>query len=53
MVRTVDDRHEIIDLESTNGTQVNTVDVAPHQAQALSHGDRVRIGQTVLEYVQQ
>lgn len=53
MVRTVEDRHEIIDLESTNGTQVNAVDLPPHQAHPLAEGDVIRIGQTVLEYVRQ
>ena len=53
MVCAVEDRHEIIDLGSINGTEVNDVELVPHQAHALAAGDRIRIGQTVLEYVRQ
>ena len=39
----------IIDLGSTNGTQVNGVSAAEH---ALRDGDRITLGEAVLEYVE-
>lgn len=43
------DRWWIVDLGSTNGTRVNGTLAAE---QALSHGDRVELGETVLEFVE-
>ena len=39
----------VIDLGSTNGTQVNGVSAAEH---ALRDGDRITLGEAVLEYVE-
>ena len=39
------DRYHIIDLESSNGTQINGKPLVPRQARILRPGDRVQMGQ--------
>jgi hypothetical protein len=46
-IRRTDAGFELVDLGSTNGTLVNDVPVREH---LLSHGDRITIGETVLEF---
>jgi pSer/pThr/pTyr-binding forkhead associated (FHA) protein len=42
--------YAIEDLDSANGTLVNGVRLAPHSAQVLHHGDRLRIGSVDLVF---
>lgn len=42
--------YHIIDLGSTNGTFVNGQRLVPHNPRQLRHGDRIRLGQIVLEF---
>jgi hypothetical protein len=46
-VRLVDGAHQVTDLGSTNGTQVNGATVAHHR---LSYGDVITVGASVLRY---
>ena len=46
----VNDGYSVEDLQSTNGTQVNGKRV---RAAALSHGDEIRIGRTLFEFVRE
>lgn len=41
----------IIDLASVNGTYVNEQKIYPHTPHILAVGDRIRVGQTVFEYL--
>lgn len=41
----VDNRLQIADLGSTNGTFLNTERLIPHQGYTLKHGDEIRLGQ--------
>jgi hypothetical protein len=43
-------RHWIEDLSSANGTLLNEAQVLPDAPQMLKPGDRIRLGDTVLEY---
>ena len=43
-----DGRFLLQDLKSTNGTQVNAESIDVH---LLSHGDKIRIGRTVLQFL--
>jgi hypothetical protein len=43
-----DDRLQIADLGSTNGTYLNTERLVPHQPYAVKHGDEIRLGQLFL-----
>jgi len=46
----VNDSYSVEDLQSTNGTQVNGKRV---RSTTLSHGDEVRIGRTLFEFVRE
>jgi pSer/pThr/pTyr-binding forkhead associated (FHA) protein len=46
-IRRTDAGFVLVDLGSTNGTLLND---APIQEQVLENGDRITIGQTVLEF---
>jgi pSer/pThr/pTyr-binding forkhead associated (FHA) protein len=46
----VNDTYSVEDLQSTNGTQVNGKRV---RSVALTHGDEVRIGRTLFEFVRE
>jgi DNA-binding SARP family transcriptional activator len=50
MIRTAAGRHEVVDLDSTNGTWVNGDPLVPGRARELSDGDELRVGETVLRY---
>jgi len=43
-------RYRIIALESTNGTYLNGVQLAPSVPQLLRNGDRIHLGRVVLEF---
>jgi pSer/pThr/pTyr-binding forkhead associated (FHA) protein len=43
-------RHEITDLRSTNGTNVNGLPLTPHRPRALAHGDEIQIGVHTVGY---
>ncbi|MCO6510701.1 MAG: protein kinase [Aridibacter famidurans] len=50
------ERYMLEDLGSSNGTLLipssnETVRLAPHQAQELAHGDRIKLGDTMLHFV--
>ncbi|QQS41890.1 MAG: protein kinase [Acidobacteriota bacterium] len=50
------DKYMLEDLGSSNGTLLipstnETVRLAPHQAQELTHGDRIKLGDTMLHFV--
>jgi serine/threonine protein kinase len=50
------DKYMLEDLGSSNGTVLipsanESVRLAPHQAQALNHGDRIRLGDTMLHFM--
>jgi pSer/pThr/pTyr-binding forkhead associated (FHA) protein len=47
-IETKHDRFLLQDLKSTNGTQVNGKFIDVH---LLSHGDKIRIGNTVLQFL--
>ena len=47
-IESKDGRFLLQDLKSTNGTQVNGKSVDIH---LLSHGDKIRIGKTVLQFL--
>ena len=53
MVRLVGELHEIVDLDSTNGTWVNDQEVEVNRARVLQDGDDVKIGETHLRYERQ
>jgi pSer/pThr/pTyr-binding forkhead associated (FHA) protein len=46
----VSDAYSVEDLQSTNGTQVNGKRV---RSATLSHGDAIRIGRTLFEFVRE
>jgi pSer/pThr/pTyr-binding forkhead associated (FHA) protein len=46
----VNDAYSVEDLQSTNGTQVNGKRV---RSATLSHGDELRIGRTLFEFVRE
>ena len=46
----VSDAYSVEDLQSTNGTQVNGKRV---RSATLAHGDEVRIGRTLFEFVRE
>jgi DNA-binding SARP family transcriptional activator len=50
MIRLTGQVHEIIDLDSTNGTWVNAEELGPNQAYQLCPGDDIVIGTTRLRY---
>jgi pSer/pThr/pTyr-binding forkhead associated (FHA) protein len=47
-IESKDGRFLLQDLKSTNGTQVNGESIDVH---LLSHGDKIRIGRTVLQFL--
>ena len=47
-IESKDGRFLLQDLKSTNGTQVNGKSVDIH---VLSHGDKIRVGRTVLQFL--
>ncbi|MDX6229645.1 MAG: family transcriptional regulator, regulator of embCAB operon [Frankiales bacterium] len=51
MIRLTGGVHEIIDLDSTNGTRVNDLELGPNQAHALTEHDDILIGRTRLRYL--
>ena len=53
MIRAVADSHEIVDLDSTNGTWVNGAELGPNLTHLLQDGDDVQIGETHLRYQRQ
>jgi hypothetical protein len=48
LIRLTDERLELIDLGSSNGTSVNGARLAPHQPHALRDGDEVLLGKMIL-----
>jgi hypothetical protein len=43
-IRRVDDKYEILDLDSTNGTWINEKRLAPNKSYPLASGDLIRLG---------
>jgi hypothetical protein len=49
-IRIEGEAYTLIDLGSTNGTQIDGAPIAPTKAQSLEDDDHIQIGETVLEF---
>src|SRR2546426_671392 len=48
LIRAQDDKYTLVDLESRNGTYVNSLPIREH---LLQHGDEIKVGETVFLFM--